>query len=109
MILDNVNVARRFGANLVRCRQQAGLSQEELGNRASLHRTAIGLLERGARVPRIDTLIKLAVALDIDPADLLEGIDWKPGETVKGQFIETEVPGLGTIQRRVEIERPAGS
>jgi len=100
-----VNVARRFGANLVRCRKRAGFSQEDLGNRADLHRTAIGLLERGARVPRIDTLIKLAVALDIDPAELLEGIDWKPGETVKGQFIETDVPGLGIVHRRFEVGR----
>lgn len=100
-----MTVAQRFGANLVRCRKRAGFSQEDLGDRADLHRTAIGLLERGARVPRIDTLLKLAVALDIDPADLLEGIAWKPGETVKGRFIETEVPGLGTVHRRFEVQR----
>jgi len=100
-----VKVAQRFGENLVRCRKQAGLSQEELGLRSSLHRTAIGMLERGARMPRIDTLIKLAVALDIDPAELLKGIDWKPGETVKGRFIETEVPGLGIVHRRFEVGR----
>ncbi len=34
----------------------------------------------------IDTLVKLAIALDIDPADLMDGIDWKPGETVPGHF-----------------------
>lgn len=100
-----MNVSQRFGQNLARCRRQAGLSQEELGLRSSLHRTAIGLLERGARMPRIDTLIKLAVALDIDPADLLEGIAWKPGETVKGRFIETDVPGLGIVHRRFEVGR----
>jgi transcriptional regulator with XRE-family HTH domain len=81
-----MNVAQRFGENLTRCRKRAGLSQEELGLRSSLHRTAIGLLERGARMPRIDTLIKLGVALDIDPADLLDGIAWKPGETLPGHF-----------------------
>ncbi len=41
--------------------------------RSSLHRTEIGLLERGARVPRIDTLIKIASALPIPPAELIEG------------------------------------
>ena len=49
--------------------------------RSSLHRTEIGLLERGARVPRIDTLIKVASALEVPPGELLQGIDWTPGAT----------------------------
>jgi transcriptional regulator with XRE-family HTH domain len=81
-----VTVAQRFGANLVCCRKRAGLSQEDLGERAGLHRTAIGLLERGARVPRIDTLLKLAAALDIDSTELLDGIKWEPGRAVPGHF-----------------------
>lgn len=81
-----MTVAQRFGANLVRYRKRAGLSQEQLGLRADLHRTEIGLLERGARVPRIDTLLKLATALDIDPSYLLGGIVWEPGEVHPGRF-----------------------
>ncbi len=76
-----MNVGRHFGDNLRRVRQGAGISQEELGMRSSLHRTEIGLLERGARVPRIDTLIKVASALEVPPGDLLVGIDWTPGAT----------------------------
>ena len=80
-------VAQRFGANLRQLRKQADLSQEEVGARASLHRTEIGLLERGARVPRIDTLIKLAAALGIRiDCALLEGIGWTPGKTEAGAF-----------------------
>jgi transcriptional regulator with XRE-family HTH domain len=83
-----MDVAHRFGENLRRVRRRAGISQEELGMRSSLHRTEIGLLERGARVPRIDTLIKIASALAIPPGELLEGIDWTPGDTTttSGQF-----------------------
>lgn len=84
-------VARRFGTNLRQARKRADLSQEEVGARASLHRTEIGLLERGARVPRIDTLVKLSAALGvrIDCA-LLEGISWSPASTRPGAFT---VPG----------------
>jgi transcriptional regulator with XRE-family HTH domain len=85
-----VNVGQRFGANLVACRKRAGVSQEALGVRASLHRTEIGLLERGARVPRIDTVIKLASGLGCSPGDLLAGIGWQPaeiGEPIPGRFI----------------------
>ena len=81
-----MDVARRFGENLRRCRRRAGLSQEELGMRSSLHRTEIGLLERGARVPRIDTLIKIASALAIPPSELIEGIEWTPGNATSGSF-----------------------
>jgi transcriptional regulator with XRE-family HTH domain len=81
-----VTVAQRFGANLVRVRNRAGLSQEQLGLLAGLHRTEIGLLERGARVPRIDTLLKLTAALDLSTDDLLAGIAWEPGETRPGRF-----------------------
>lgn len=82
----DLEVARRFGANLRRARRRADLSQEQLGSQASLHRTEIGLLERGARVPRIDTLIKLATALEIQPHELVEGIAWTPGTTEAGAF-----------------------
>lgn len=84
-------VAIQFGENLRRLRKGAEISQEELGHRASLHRTEIGLLERGARTPRIDTLVKVASALGvrIDCA-LLDGITWAPGSTRAGGFeIET--------------------
>jgi transcriptional regulator with XRE-family HTH domain len=81
------DIARQFGANLVRARKRAGLSQEEVGWLASLHRTEIGLLETGSRTPRIDTLIKLASALDV-PVDceLLAGITWSPASTQVGAF-----------------------
>jgi transcriptional regulator with XRE-family HTH domain len=82
-----MDVAARFGQNLRRCRRRAGFSQEELGLRSSLHRTEIGLLERGARVPRIDTLVKISSALKIPPSELIEGIEWAPGNTTSGSFL----------------------
>lgn len=84
-------VAIRFGQNLARCRRRADLSQEELGSRASLHRTEVSLLEHGKRIARIDTLIKLADAMSVPPADLLEGIHWTPGDNKRGRFSVTEM------------------
>ena len=79
-------VARRFGRNLARARRRAALSQEELGSRAALHRTEIGMLEHGQRVARIDTVVKLAGALAIPAGELLEGIHWTPAEPGRGGF-----------------------
>lgn len=81
-----MTIAERFGANLNRCRKRTGLSQEALAVLASLHRTEIGLSERGERLPRIDTAIKLAGAVGVAPAALLEGISWEPGEARPGHF-----------------------
>ncbi len=81
--------AERFGLNLARARIAAGYSQEEAGVRSSLHRTAVGQLERGERIARVDTLIKLAGALGVEPSLLLDGLAWSPGGTLIGHF---EVP-----------------
>lgn len=81
-----MNVAQHFGANLTRHRKAARLSQEETAVRASLHRTAVGQIERGERVARVDTLIKLAGSLEIEPGELLIGLFWQPGGTRLGSF-----------------------
>jgi transcriptional regulator with XRE-family HTH domain len=79
-------VAEGFGENLRRVRRREGLSQEQLGRRASLHRTEVGLLERGGRACRIDTLIRLVGALEVRPEELLVGIAWIPGPDTRGTF-----------------------
>jgi transcriptional regulator with XRE-family HTH domain len=81
-----VDIAARFGENLSRCRKRADLSQEELSVRASLHRTEISQLERGLRIARIDTLIKLARSLEVSADELLAGMGWDPGGTRFGKF-----------------------
>lgn len=86
-----MSIAEVFGGNLNRARKRQGISQEELAVRASLHRTEIGLLERGERTPRIDTAIKLAGALDAPVGELLAGINWTPGSTERGAFTEGAV------------------
>jgi transcriptional regulator with XRE-family HTH domain len=81
-----VTVAERFAANLLRHRKAAGMSQEEVAALAGLHRTEIGMLERRIRLPRIDTLVKLCGALEVEPGELLEGIEWRPPQPPTGHF-----------------------
>jgi len=72
-----MDVATKFGRNLFLSRKRACFSQEELARRAGLHRTEIGLLENGRRMPRLDTLVRLIGALGVPPAELLRGISWE--------------------------------
>jgi transcriptional regulator with XRE-family HTH domain len=96
--LRSEEVAIKFGRNLFRCRRRAAMSQEELGARASLHRTEIGMLEQGTRLARVDTLMKLAGALSLAPEELLEGIHWTPGNSAEGGFSISE-PTLSRQRR----------
>jgi transcriptional regulator with XRE-family HTH domain len=77
--VDRDSLCLRFGENLRRARRLARLSQDELGQRASLHRTEIGKLEQGERTPRLDTIVKVAGALEVDPGELLVRMAWQPG------------------------------
>ncbi|MGN6814920.1 MAG: helix-turn-helix domain-containing protein [Solirubrobacterales bacterium] len=70
-------VGLRFGENLVEMRGRAGLSQIGTAERAGLNRTEINLLEHGRRVPRLDTIVKLAGAVEVEPCALLMGMAWK--------------------------------
>ena len=83
-----IDVAARFGDNLARSRKRADLSQDELSLLASLHRTEISQLERGLRIARVDTLIKLKSSLEVSADDLLVGINWEPGGLRRGGFVE---------------------
>lgn len=65
----------RFAQNLRAERLRRGLSQEALGDACGLHRTEVSLLERGGREPRLSTIVRLARALKVRPAELLRGIE----------------------------------
>lgn len=51
-------------------RQELGLSQEQLSEKAGLDRTYVSSLESGRRNPAFSTLLKLASALEIDLSEL---------------------------------------
>ncbi len=67
-----MNVTRRVGANLRRAREDLGISQEELADRAGLHRTYVSGVERGVRNPTVIVLEKIAKALKVKSSSLLE-------------------------------------
>jgi transcriptional regulator with XRE-family HTH domain len=83
-------VASIVGTNLARLRQARGLSQEEVADRADLHRTEISLLELGKRTPRIDTVVRVMGALGIDAAEAFEGATWAPFLEKPGGYLKLE-------------------
>jgi transcriptional regulator with XRE-family HTH domain len=74
--------AIRFGER-VRERRQARerpLSQQALGELAGLHRTFVGHVEQGATNVTLRTIVRLADALGVDPAELVRGLTPDPAD-----------------------------
>ena len=63
-----------FGKNVRKLRLDRGLSQEKLAELADLHRNYVGGVERGERNIAIINIVRLARALKVKPAKLLETI-----------------------------------
>src|SRR4051794_2634828 len=65
-----------FGAALKALRESAGLTQEQLAERAGLHRMGLAKLEQGAREPSWSTIKALCKALGVSCDAFMKG----PGE-----------------------------
>lgn len=64
-----------FGDRIRKRRHALNLSQEALADRADLHWTFVGQVERGRRNLSLHNLLKLARALEIDAGQLVKGLE----------------------------------
>ena len=70
--MEKTNPRIAFGARLRELRLERGISQEKLAEMAGLHRNYVGVLERAGQSASLDAICKLASALQMKPAALLE-------------------------------------
>jgi transcriptional regulator with XRE-family HTH domain len=63
-----------FGMALRALREERGYSQEELAERAGLHRNYVGGVERGERNVALENIVKLAGALSVRTKDLFDSL-----------------------------------
>ena len=66
-----MDVGRRVGANIKRLRDEQGISQEELADRAGVHRTFISQIERAVKNPTIQSLDKVAKGLGVPLTEIV--------------------------------------
>jgi CheY-like chemotaxis protein len=69
-IVENTNIIKAFGDTVKSRRNLVGISQEELAERADLHRTYVSDVERGARNVSLKNITRIAQALGVSTAEL---------------------------------------
>ena len=74
--MDRTAVARR----VCEVRKTRGLTQEELAAKADVSPTHISVLERGVKLPNLDTFIAIANALDVSADYLLQDVVFRSEE-----------------------------
>ncbi len=72
--MQDKSILNLFGERIRELRKAKGISQEELADKASLHRTYIGMIERGEKNISIINIEKIAKSLDIQLNTLFNGL-----------------------------------
>lgn len=70
-----MQMARSFGIQIKQMRTDQQITQAQLAEHAKLDRTYISMLERGLRIPNLETVIRIADALGVTAADMVRGIE----------------------------------
>lgn len=66
---------RKLGIRIKNMRKECSLSQEDLADLANVHRTYVGMVERGEKNVTIISAEKIATALGISISELFKGYE----------------------------------
>jgi transcriptional regulator with XRE-family HTH domain len=71
-VIQKKQILIRFGRNVRAERMRRGISQEQLGEVARVHRTYIGMIERAEKNITLTNIEKIAKALGVRPGHLID-------------------------------------
>ena len=71
-MISKYHILNIFGENVRKYRRLLNISQEELADKADLHRTYIGMIERAEKNITLVNIEKIANALEVKIEDLLK-------------------------------------
>ena len=80
--MQSNELKKRFGVQVRRRRTDLGLSQEQLAERANLHRTYVSDVEAGKRNPSLESIQRLVEALGVSIGEVFKCLEESPGATV---------------------------
>ncbi len=102
--------AKAVAQRICSARQTKGLTQEELAARANISPTHLGVIERGVKIPKLDTFVAICNALEISADELLQDVVDKSAESsstelsklLSGQTPETKQRIYKAVQALIE-------
>ncbi|KQO11527.1 helix-turn-helix transcriptional regulator [Agreia sp. PsM10] len=99
MTKTHSDAAAILGERVRQQRLKLGLTLEDLASLSEMHWTSVGKIERGQVHPNVETLVRLATALNADPGVFVEGLN--------SSMYEKRVHGLTAADFIREREREA--
>lgn len=87
---DPSNASRIVGERLRAARQQLGVSQMDLAYLAGMNVANYGKIERGIGNPTLDSLVRLAGVMGLDPGSLVTGLGLADVPPVKSSYTVAE-------------------
>ena len=81
---DNQLSSHIVGKVIADIRQKKGLTQEVMSGLANIGRTYLSAIERGERKPTLETIWRIAQALDMQPSELVRKIEQTINNDVRG-------------------------
>jgi len=72
---DDLDLKRLVGRVIARHRGNADVTQEKLAEIAGLERGYISLIERGLRMPTVDTIFRLCRGLKVSPSEMIRDME----------------------------------
>jgi CheY-like chemotaxis protein/DNA-binding XRE family transcriptional regulator len=88
--METHDVRKVFGAELRKRRKELGLSQEEFGERANLHRTYVSDVEAGKRNPSLQSMQRLASAVGASIGSVFNSVEGIVASASRGRSEECE-------------------
>lgn len=92
-----------FGATLVEARKRLGITQYRLAKLSGISERYLNFLEHGTVEPRVTMVIRIGVALDIDPGELLSDMALK---MTNQQLLTSEASTASIDQDDDEFDAP---
>ena len=101
-------MGENFNENLKEARLKSGLSQKELSENIGVAKSTYSLYESGKREPNVNTIKKIASALNVS-ADILLGIDDQPTTLAAhfdgDEYTESELEEIKNLAEFVKNRR----
>lgn len=76
--IDPEQISRAVGARIRQLRLGKNIAIKEVAERTGMHRPLVSRVELGTYMPRLDTILRIAQALDVRVADIVYVIDADP-------------------------------